>query len=326
MSTLTRAAAVGAAAALVTAGAVLPAKAAENGALVFEAVDKSTSTVQLYRIGPGGGALKQLTQPGSPGDWNECPSWSPSGKRVFYDNADRATDAPPQIKRMTAEGKNNTLISKDPKQFDSCPDVSPNGKRIAFLNYGSSGFARVGVMKKDGSDVTYPLSRKNTSYFNPLYSPDGKWLSVTKVAYNKQGQERRADVGILHVRSGEFTNLTKQSDASYDGNGWDPNGKGLVTTKNDKKLVRVFVNGASERLVTKVTGKFVGIGSPVFAPNRSRIAYLVCDGDCGDPQLDGSGAIWTVKKSGAKAKALFTGSDTTNQPADKLDWGVQPPS
>lgn len=332
MASITRIAVLGVGAGLTAAALTSPAvgdpsppdaDAPSNGALVFEAVDPTTSTVQIYRIGPGGGALKQLTQAGSPGNWNECPSWSPSGRRVFYDNADRAASTAPQILRMSAEGNNNTVISQDPQQFNACPEMSPNGKRIAFLQYGPDNFAEVGLMRKDGSDATTLLAKKNVSYFSPQFSPDGRWLSFTKVRYNKQGQEVRADIAIVNLKSGKQTNLTSNSDASYSGNGWDPNGKGLVTTKNEKKLVRLFVNGADQQLVTKVKGKFVNLSSPVFAPDRSRIAYLVCDGDCGDPSIQDIGSIWTVRKNGSNAKALFTGSASTNLPGNKLDWAVK---
>jgi Tol biopolymer transport system component len=107
---ITRAVVAVAAGVLTAVGIAPTAHAAENGALVFEASDPGSQTEQVYRVGPGGGALTQVTQAQFEGDWNECPSWSPSGKRVWYDNADRAQNTAPQVYRVPATGGQPTKV------------------------------------------------------------------------------------------------------------------------------------------------------------------------------------------------------------------------
>lgn len=322
----TRAVVAVAAGVLTAVGNAPAAHAAENGALVFEAGDPATQTEQVYRVGPGGGALTQLTRAQFQGDWNECPSWSPSGQRVWYDKADRLDETAPQVFRARANGERPTKISQNAMVYSACPDVSPNGRNVAFLRYvSSSENARIGIMKSDGSDVKTLLKSGKASYFAPRYSPDGKWLSLVRETYTRSGGIKAADVMLLRLKTRELVNLTKQHDSDFSVGGWDPNGKGVLAVQGERKIVRLFVDGSDSRPVAKVRGNAY-VASPVFAPDRSRIAYLMCaDGDCGDPlQPSGIGSIWKVKKNGEAAKRILLGSRTTLLPANQLDWGVAP--
>ncbi|MFN8126216.1 MAG: hypothetical protein U0R64_06895 [Candidatus Nanopelagicales bacterium] len=318
---MTRTAAVAGAALMLSIGATA-AHAGDNGPLVYSAIDPGSHTVQVFRIGAGGGGLRQLSQADSQGQWNECPSVSPSGQAVYYDTLDRNQPGPSAIWKMTIDGDNAKAVSHTNKSV-ACPSVSPDGKMIAYLQYSKkSQYAQIGVMKKNGTEAKTLLAKDNVSYYSPQYSPDGTMLSVIKVTYTSQGMDKSSDVITVDLATGKQKNLTKNLNGMFDGNGWDPNGKGLVTVRDDRKLLRIFTNGSQPgKLVRVQSGE--SIASPVYAPTRSRIAYLVCDGDCGDPMLPGEGSIWTVKKNGTSAKNVFTGSPSTNVPADALFWAAK---
>src|SRR5215218_6676814 len=78
------------------AGATFPGR---SGPLVFSGLDPGSGKVQLYRVNSDGTGLTQLTR--TTGKvWNECPSWSASGRAIYFDRANRATTAPSRIFRI----------------------------------------------------------------------------------------------------------------------------------------------------------------------------------------------------------------------------------
>jgi Tol biopolymer transport system component len=71
-------------------------------------------------------------------------------------------------------------------------------------------------------------------------------------------------------------------------------------------------------------GESVSIASAVYSPDGKKIAYLQCDGDCGDPGLQGQGSIWVMNADGSDKQLIFNGTSGPNgvQPSDRLSWAV----
>jgi Tol biopolymer transport system component len=80
-------------------------------------------------------------------------------------------------------------------------------------------------------------------------------------------------------------------------------------------------NGTGVRVLTTVSGAETGIVHAVYSPDGTKIAYLQCAGDCGDPSLRGQGSIWVMNANGSGKRRVFNGGNGV-QPADRLSWGV----
>jgi Tol biopolymer transport system component len=65
--------------------------------------------------------------------------------------------------------------------FDSQPRYSPDGAKIVFLS-DRSGDENIWIANRDGSDPQALTKGKNTRYLSPEWTPDGKYIIVSKTA------------------------------------------------------------------------------------------------------------------------------------------------
>ena len=80
-------------------------------------------------------------------------------------------------------------------------------------------------------------------------------------------------------------------------------------------------NGTGMRVLTSVPGAHTSIAAAVYSPDGKKIAYLQCNGDCGDPDLHGQGSIWVMNANGTGKQRIFNGGNGV-QPSDRLSWSV----
>jgi Tol biopolymer transport system component len=93
--------------------------AGRDGALAF------VRARQIYTVGPGGGAVKQLTYYGA----NIRPKWSPNGKRIAYIH--RTPTGAQDVWVMSARGANKTRVTHL-GNVTAAATWSPDGKTLAF--------------------------------------------------------------------------------------------------------------------------------------------------------------------------------------------------
>jgi hypothetical protein len=161
---------------------------------------------------------------------------------------------------------------------------------------------------------------KRQSAGGPDYAPSGTRLAWYRVTYNKNGQGFAAS--DLFVRNGTHnTNITRRSSAKFFSVSWAPNGKGLIAIRGQRTLVWMRPDGSGARVLTSVSGANTGLASAVYSPDGTKIAYLQCAGDCGDPQLQGQGSIWVMNANGSRKQRIYNGGNGV-QPADRLSWSV----
>jgi Tol biopolymer transport system component len=86
--------------------------------------------------------------------------------------------------------------------FDSQPRYSPDGAKIVFLS-DRSGDENIWIANRDGSDPQPLTKGKNTRYLSPEWTPDGKYIIVSKTAGPGGTQ-----LWLYHVDGGSGVNLT----------------------------------------------------------------------------------------------------------------------
>jgi Tol biopolymer transport system component len=299
------------------AGGTFPGR---NGVLVFDAVDGGTRTVQVFRVSAGGTGLKRLTTT-TGAVWNEDPSFSASGRTIYFDSLDRSTTRPSHIYRMSVNGTGRRLADGASAPTHVWPSVNRSGSALAVVQYGKSGLAEIATMKPNGANrkVVANAARLQGNG-SPEYAPSGARIVFYRVTYNKNGQGiARSD---LFVRNGtRNTNITAHSSAQFFTPSWAPNGRTLLAIRGQGTIVSMRPNGTGVRVLSRVSGGQTGITDAVYSPDGKKIAYLQCTGDCAEPDLPGQGSIWVMSANGSGKRRVFNGGNGV-QPATRLDWGV----
>jgi Tol biopolymer transport system component len=289
-----------------------------NGVLVFDAVHRATGTVQIFQVSPRGIGLKQLTTTIG-AVWNEDPTFSASGQTIYFDSLDRSTTRPSHIYQMNADGTGRKLADGASAPTHVWPSVNRSGSALAVVQYDNMGESAIATMKTNGADrkvVATPTRLQ--SYGAPEYAPSGGRITFYRVTYNENGQGiAKSD---LFVRNGaRNTNITAGSSAQFFSPSWAPNGRTLLAIRGQRTIVSISPNGTGVRVLTTVSGAETSVADAIYSPDGTKIAYLQCVGDCGDPELQGQGSIWVMNANGSGKRRLFNGANGV-QPANRLAW------
>jgi Tol biopolymer transport system component len=290
----------------------------QNGVIAFDAVVAGSGgpgTVQIFQVSATGTGLKQLTQT-SGAVWNQDPSFSANGAKIYFTSMNRATTNPSRIYSMNASGSGRQGVAAG-----VWPSVNRSSSTLAIVQYAKGGQSVIVTMKPNGTGrKVVGNATKRQGAGSPDYAPTGARLAFYRVTYNKSGQGFAAS--DLFVRDGTSnTNITRRSKAKFYSPAWAPNGKALLAIRGQRTIVSMKPNGTGIHALTSAAGAHTSIASAVYSPDGTKIAYLQCNGDCGDPELQGQGSIWVMNANGSGKKRVFSGSNTV-QPADRLSWSV----
>src|ERR1700687_4922899 len=101
------------------------------------------------------------------------------------------------------------LQAQEPIRFARSPDISPDGRTVAVSYLGD-----IWLVDAKGG-VAQHLTMHEKHDFNPVFSPDGKWIAFSS---NRHGQY---DVFVVSVKGGRPKRLTFDS-ADDHVTGWSP--------------------------------------------------------------------------------------------------------
>ena len=99
-----------------------------------------------------------------------------------------------------------SILGGNPRQISDegwSASVSPDGSQIAFLKTASFGETgqEVWSMRADGTDQRQliPRSQDRAVYASPVWSPDGRWISYTKIHYGPYSNDTSIEVFNLKL-------------------------------------------------------------------------------------------------------------------------------
>jgi len=145
---------------------------------------------------------------------------------------------------------------------DSDPVWSPDGKRIAFLRDN-----RVWLMSASGKDQH--LLGLYLAVDSIAWSPDGKELAVTSIAYNVNR------IAIMNVAGVSYTWFTPLSGPGQYDPAWSPTGRQLVYGQSGANALFISnVNGSGARRLTTCSLPCQQDSEPAWSPDGSRIAFV----------------------------------------------------
>ena len=118
---------------------------------------------------------------------NRSPAWSPDGERILFS---RFRSLTPEVFVMNADGTGRTNLTQH-EATDGWASWSPNGRKIVFASNRHGDWqadplwlptlgTSIYVMNADGTGVTR-LTNSASTDVGPRWSPDGRWLSFTRV-------------------------------------------------------------------------------------------------------------------------------------------------
>jgi Tol biopolymer transport system component len=122
--------------------------------------------------------------------------------------------------------------------FDSQPRFSPDGKWIAFLS-DREGSENIWIMHPDGTEVKQVSKDPNSEFASPSWSPDGKYLLVSKAAFGIATYE----IWMYHVDGGTGVQITKAKPTPTTARKDRPNAMGVVASPDGRYLYYAMRKG-----------------------------------------------------------------------------------
>src|SRR5262249_21727725 len=156
-----------------------------------------------------------------------------------------------------------SAVHADPVRFARTPDISPDGKTVAFSYLGD-----IWLVDVNGGEARH-LTMHEKHDFNPIFSPDGKWIAFSS---NRHGQY---DVFIVPVKGGRPKRLTFNS-ADYHPTGWSRDSQHVLFMSNRNvdlpgraELFTVSINGGAVKQISAFEGR-----EGTYSPKGDKIAYV----------------------------------------------------
>ena len=199
--------------------------------------------------------------------------------------------------------------------------MNQTARHLAAVQFRQGGRSVIVTMNPDGThQKVVSTQNKNQASGSPDYAPTGNRLAWYRVTFNKSGDGFAAsDIFVRNKKHN--TNITRKDPAQYFSPTWAPDGQTLLAIQGDQSIVSMNADGTGVDVLTTISGAETSIASAVYSPDGTKIAFLQCDGDCGDPALQGQGSIWVMNADGTGKQLIFNGTSAV-QPADRLSWSV----
>jgi eukaryotic-like serine/threonine-protein kinase len=251
----------------------------------------------VFLMDADGGNLRRLTKEG----FN--PAWSPDGREIVYATA--PADSPharnnhrSQLKAINVETRERRLIDIGSGKDAVQPSWSPNGARIAY--WGLRDTDRDIWTVPAGGGEPAPVTNDEATDWNPVWSPDGKYLYF---ASDSHGAMRFWRLPIDQTTGrviGEREAVTGAGAES-----WHPtfsrDGKRLayvnyIVKENIQRVIFDPQKGAIVGAMTPITSGERRVTAPELSPDGQWLAFYTF----GSPQED----LFVARRDGSESRQL----------------------
>jgi Tol biopolymer transport system component/DNA-binding winged helix-turn-helix (wHTH) protein len=274
----------------------------------------SRSRGGIWVIPAFGGVAKQLV------DFGGAPAWSPDGEWITFQSqapADLGQAAfgampPSTIWIAPASGGTPRQLTRagEPRGGHGAATWAPDGKRIVFVTY-DIGLSEVWAVSPKGQGLTRLLYGKR-HYFNPVFSPDGKYLYLS-TAWGNFCLWRQRLSSITGLPEGEMTQIANTGAALARYLTIAPDGKRIayssLTMSNNIGSVRLNPDSNEAVGVPKLLTQDTSYrkNQHNFSPDGKTIAYNVW-------RMGGDDEVWLVDADGGNPRQI------TSEPGVVLGW------
>ena len=191
------------------------------------------------------------------------------------------------------------------------PSLSPDGQHLAFTWNGGSGPYFSLYVKLVGTEESLRLTTKPSVDFNPVWSPDGRYIAFCRILEGRTGIYILPALGGAERRVHETLWGDQEFNEIFWYSGrlaWSPDGKFLAFSdraSSNESASSIFLLTLDSLIIRRVTSpqRSRGDFNPEFSPDGQTLAFN-----------RGSQGVYTVPVSGGEERRLVSGTT--------YNWGL----
>ena len=250
--------------------------APDGRSIFFIGSGSNTGVAEIFRVAATGGAPTQLSGNLVP-EFKVTPVAnraepkadlvvSPDGRRIFFTSA-RYFQNIDNIYSMAIDGSDVRQHTWHDAIIETAPAVSPDGKTLAYFDRRARG-TKVNLLDLE-TPQAWPRQFGSPTTFerDPIWSPDGKSLIVT----------RSGELWIQPVSGGEGRKLV-EAGYSVGSPEWSPDGSKIAVTSSASGFTQIGVVDAATGKLTPLTYRHRNHASPTWSPDGRTLVFTVTDG------------------------------------------------
>lgn len=227
-----------------------PERSPDGTRLVYQSVVPD-GTTQIFVLEQDG-TERQLTD--IPGGAME-PTWSPDGSQIAF-------AALLDIHLMDADGSHKRRLVR-PSGDDRHPDWSPNGSRIVFQHEAEYYRSEIWVVSVADRVVQRLTRWQYSSYEDPAWSPDGRWITYSRWALGTALNTKRAFAHLMLMRADgterERLDPSKPLVGVWErSSSWSPDGRSIAFTGWDCSCIHV-IDVQTRKAITLDMSPLIGV-------------------------------------------------------------------
>jgi Tol biopolymer transport system component len=119
---------------------------------------------------------------------------------------------------------------------------SPDGQQVVFMHSDENGYNQLFTAKPDGSGLKQ-LTDLPEDYFDPHFSPDGKWIVATRELGKFEDTQQYEIILIKSDGSGEPKVIYQSTNYLFD-SVWSPTGNWIAFTEGDSRINIIRSDGS----------------------------------------------------------------------------------